>query len=208
MITTINEFLKLNESIIKRSKDQDVFNYKTQINNMWRPVITKAQKFQHINFDLENNDTLCEKKTVIITKNLRKDQPVKYEFNIELCEAGGDWEMPVMYFKIEFTHDYNIVSFGRKLAEPVYVWDLKTDDVSGLTNHYVIIPGIEQGNHLVKTENGYTAFDDNDKANSITDKDKKTAWKWIEELLTKLVDERHEMIDDDRNTEISEPSDI
>lgn len=195
MITNPNEFRKVYEGTVKKSKDKELFNYRSQIADLWRPVIKKAQEFQHINFDLENNDSTGEKKTIYITKNLRKDQPVKYEFNVELFRAGGDWECPVMYFKIEFTHDYNVVSFGRKLSAPKYVWDIKDEDYSGLTKHYVIIPGIENGNHLVKTEKGYTACDAQADIR-ITDKDKQVAWKWINNLLHHLVDERHEMLDE------------
>lgn len=202
MITSIKEYRKFNESAIKQDKEKDIFNYRSEISDLWNLVIKKAQEFQHINFDLENNESLKEKKTIYVKKDLRKGQPIKYEFNVELCAAGGDWESPVIYFKIEFTHEY-FFEIGQKLATPEFVWDLQKDN-SFSNDHFVIIPDDTQGNHLDKTEKGFTAKTDSN-FKTAQDKDKKIAWKWIEQLLTKLVDDRHKMIDDDRNTEISEP---
>lgn len=206
---SVNEkkILFIVESVISRKKDVDIFNYKSQIIDLWRSIIKEAQDFQHINFDLENNDTTGQKKTIFVTKNLRKEQPVKYEINAELFKACGDWESPVMYFKLEFTHDYNIMSYGNKLIKPEYVWDLKRDNTK-MSKMFVIIPDNENGNHLDKTEKGFTASDGNDKTKNITDKDEKTAWKWIVSLLEKLVDDRHKMIVDNSNSEISEPESV
>lgn len=190
------------ESVINRDKSKEIFNYRGLVNGAWRPLILKAQKFQNINFDLENNDTLGEKKTFYVAKNLRKDQHVKYEFNAELCCAGVDWEYPVMYFKVEFTHDYGIVSNKNVIQ---YIFDVKNDEHNEISSKcYVLIPGIEDGNHLVKTENGYTAYtedyivDENIKSTDlkITKEDKHKAWSWLEKLLNDLVEERHKMLDE------------
>lgn len=191
------------ESMINRDKDVEVFNYKSLTNDAWRPLIQFAQKCQGINFDLENNDSMGEKKTLFIKKNLRKDQPVKYEFNIELFRAGGDWEIPVMYFKVEFTHQHLRMQGYEGKTE--YAWDAPEVDKDGepifkkgLHKCYVVIPGPDI-NHLDQTkDNKYTAYhDDPDKKNiKITEEDKKKAWKWVEDLLTKLVEDRHEMLDD------------
>lgn len=189
---------KIFESLISRKKDHNIFNYSKIINTEWRKIIQKAQKFQKINFDLENNDTTGQKKTLLITKNLRKDQPVKYEINLELCKAGGDWEYPVMYFKIEFTKDYGII---RSKHQKKYVWDLE-HTYDGLYNNFVLIPGPEI-NKIVKVEKGYTAYTNDsikelnlDKKDiKLNEKDYKKAWKWIEELFEKLAEERHEMLD-------------
>jgi hypothetical protein len=205
MLTSYKLFV---ESVITRKKDQEIFNYKSIIQDAWRPIIQKAQKFQNISFDLENNDSTGEKKTIFVKKDLRKDQPVKYEFNAELFRAGGDWEFPVLYFKVEFTHDYGVVNSKHKVE---YVFDdLKDKSYSGLSRCYVLIPGPEDGNHLVKTEKGYRAYTDDlskegveKKDIVITDEDRKKAWKWLEDLLTKLVDERHEMLDRNDDDKLS-----
>lgn len=194
MITSIEKYKLYLESVLKRGKDHELFDYKGHINDLWRPIIQEAQKFQHINFDLENNDSTNEKRTINIGVNLRKDQPVKNTFNIELCEAGGDWEYPVMYFKIEFTHQYGLIS-SDYYSNKEYVWDLEQNVDS---RKFVIIPPIEAGNKLKKYENGFTAFTSSEDINAnwkITDKDKKLSWKWIENLLNKLVKDRHKMLD-------------
>ena len=93
-------------SSVKKDKKKEIFNYSSVTNDAWRELVDDARNTQRISFDLENDDTTGEKKTFYVKKDLRKGQPVKYEFNVELMEAGGDWEWPVMYFRVEFTHDY------------------------------------------------------------------------------------------------------
>lgn len=193
---------KLFESMVSRKKDDQIFNYRSVIESKWRSLIKKAQDFQKIHFDLENNDSTGEKKTLYIKKDLRKDQPVKYEFNIELYKAGGDWEMPVMYFRIEFTTDYSVVYGRKELEAPEYVWDLDGESYDGLYKHYVLIPGPDI-NKLEKRKDGYGAFSDNGSPKSkdykLTEEDLKKAWKWVEDVLTKVVDERHKMLDSPEN---------
>jgi hypothetical protein len=200
------------ESMVKKDEDTEIFNYKSLVEQAWRPIIMKAQKFQNINFDLENNSSTGQKATLYIKKNLRKDQPIKYEFNCELFCAGGDWECPVLYFRVEFTHEF----IRRTTVDetPEYVFDVH-EEVSGkLSRCYVFIPGPEDGNHLAKTEKGWTAWTRDyledeglkEKDVKITDEDKKKAWKWIESSLTKIVEDRHEMLDEPDKTEITDPN--
>ena len=68
------------EGLVARDKKDEIFNYRQLANRAWAPIIKKGQEFYKINFDLEN-DEVAEKKTLFVEKNLRKDQPVKYEFN-------------------------------------------------------------------------------------------------------------------------------
>ena len=192
----------LKESVITRDKKKEIFNYNSIIKDAWSPVISKAQKFQNISFDTENNDSTGQKKTIYISKNLRKDQPIKYEINAELWKAGGDWQRPIMYFKLEFTHDYGLVrNPGNREAE--FVWDLKKD-YNGLYKHYVLIPPVEAGNPLVQNDKGkwvpysnsgeYT--DDELEKAKITPEMEKEAWKWLEETIEKAVEDRHKMLDE------------
>lgn len=204
----MNKIIKIiNEEIsaIKRNKKQEIFNYDSVIKDAWNDIKTTAQKFQRINFDFENDDTTGEKKTFYIKKNLRKDQPIKYEIQAELMQAGGDWEMPVMYFRIEFTHQYGIIS-NKYEKNPEYVWDLKRD-ISSLYHNFILIPPVEAGNKLVKSESNSGKYDwfayqnseiskEEEKEARITDVDKLEAWKWVEELIEKVVEDRHEMLDE------------
>lgn len=201
-------------SAIRKDKDANIFDYSSIIDDAWRDKIFEAQKFQRINFDLENNDSTGEKKTFYVKKNLRKDQPIKYEFNAEMMRAGGDWEMPVVYFRLEFTHDY---FYGNKKYnnDPEFIWDLDRKSYEGLYDCYIIIPPKEAGNTLSKGETDSGKYDwfayQNDESGEdeeaeMTDAKKKTCWKWLEELLQKLVDDRHEMLDKDEPK--TEPKDI
>ncbi len=190
MITTIKLF---KESLTKRKADQEIFDYRGTIHELWRPIIMQAQRFQNINFDLENNDTTEEKRTLFINKMLRKDQPVKCEYNIELCIAGGDWEQPVFYFKVELTNQYGLISIDYDTNNPEYVWDLKD---KGNYKLFVLIPDNENGNHLNKIDGGFTALTQNDEEIKIdTDANRKLAWKWVENLLTDATNKRWKMLD-------------
>ena len=206
-MTRIIEIINEEISAIKKDKDVEIFNYNTIINDVWRDKVFEAQKFQRINFDLENNDSSGQKKTFYVKENLRKDQPIKYEFNAELMKAGGDWEYPVMYFRLEFTHDY---FYGNKRFRdnPEFIWDLDKKPKSKLNDDFVIIPPAEVGNKIIKKNDDYTgkdydwfAYQDNDmtkedkKLAEITDADEKNCWVWLKDLLEKLVEDRHEMLD-------------
>jgi hypothetical protein len=208
----------INEEIsaIRKDKDEEIFNYHSITEDAWSDPKHDAQDFQKIHFDFENDDSTGQKKRFFVKKNLRKDQPIKYEINAELFEAGGDWEIPVLYFRLEFTHDYGIVRFGKG-RKVEYVWDLEKKKAGGLSNCYVIIPPNEAGNKLQKgskeDKSEWFAYTDHDtpkeklKELRITDADKRKAWEWLQKLLEKVINERHEMLDDDNKSKISEPKD-
>lgn len=196
IIQIINEEI----SIIKRDKKKEIFNYDSINEESWYEPKINGQKFQRISFDFENDDSV-EKKTLFVKKNLRKDQPIKYEIQIELRFAGGDWEMPVIYFRVEFTHQYSIIN-NKYSKNPEYVWDVENS--SG--RRFIIIPPMDAGNKLIEGDGNSEHYDwfayqnnglskEDEKLARITDVDKKNCWKWIEELFEKLIDERHEMLD-------------
>lgn len=58
------KYLKTYENISTKNKNKEIFNYNSQIYDHWRPIISDAMKFQNISFDLENNDSTKEKKTI------------------------------------------------------------------------------------------------------------------------------------------------
>ena len=172
----------------------------------WDELVGDSRDIQRVSFYIENNDSTGQKKRLIVKKNLRKDQPIKYVFNAELMVAGGDWEMPVLYFRLEFTHDY---FYGNKRFkdDPMFIWDLDKKSYEGLYDCYIIIPPAEAGNSLEKYEGSSGKYDwhayqnselskEEEKEAQLTDADKKDCWKWLEELLDKLVEDRHEMLDE------------
>lgn len=187
-------------SAISRDKKDVIFDYKAIQEDAWNDLKRDAQKFQRINFDFENDDTDSQK-TFYLKKNLRKDQPVKYEVQAALHMAGGDWEYPVMYFRIEFIHDYGVFSSEHE-KKPEYMFDEK--DFSG--RKFCLIPPVEVGNKLVKGKSDSGKYDwfayqdsemtpEEEKAARITDADKKNVWNWLKEWLEEIINERHEVLD-------------
>lgn len=200
----------MQEGIITRKKDDEIFNYNDAKESAWKEPIEHGQKFYGVNFDLENNESSGQKKTFYFTKNLRKDQPVKYEINADLCIAGGDWQHPVMYFKIELTHDYSLKG-SEHYDKKEFPWD--SDDYYG--KRYVMIPPVEAGNKFTKCEScdnyDYIAWDDDmayekgieDEELKISDLDKKNAWNWLKKQIEDAIDDRHKMLDESKNTKKS-----
>lgn len=201
----IKEIINEEISAISRDKKQEIFDYDSAHEEVWDDLKHDAQKFQRINFDFENDDSVG-KKTFFIKKDLRKEQPIKYEVQADMCRAGGDWEYPVLYFRVEFTHDYGVFRAEHE-KKPEFVFD--AEDFSG--RKFCIIPPVEAGNKMQKKQgegstgssNNYDWFAYQDdgmtkeeqKNAEITDKDEKTAWKWFQDLIEKLVNDRHEMLD-------------
>lgn len=189
-------------NINKKDKDVEIFDYSSIISNSWRNIIKDAQEFQNIYFDLENNDTTGQKRTLYIKKNLRKNQPVKYEINAELCEAGGDWEYPVLYFKIELTRDYSLKNV-KYSKSPKYIWDVNSSE--SLYRNYVLIPPATAGNALRRDGNkfyAHTQDEKNTKEFDITDTKIKMSWKWLIDLISNAVNERHIMLDENLNIKL------
>lgn len=192
------------ESIINRSKKFNIFDYSSYINSAWDILINKAKKFQNISFDLENDYLINgQRKTIYIDKFLRKDQPVKYRFDAELWEAGGDWEFPVLYFRLQINKNYGNLLNDMYKKNPKYIWDIEKD-YKDLPKCYVIIPPVEAGNRLRKSEdddNHYHAYDYNNlseketKELKYTKEDYKKMWDWLYDLLKNAVDDRHIMLD-------------
>jgi len=202
----IRKLVRESISSRKQDKKKEIFDYHSLVDGAWIDVIKEAQDFQKINFDLENNDSTNEKKAFYIKKNLRKDQPVKYEVKAEMYMAGGDWECPVMYFKVEITRAYSLIS-SDYYSEKKYVWDLERKGFINMHRKYVLIPPVEAGNQLKKTEKRYRAWQDSEdgvdyKDVQITDQGKKEAWIWLEKLLETAINKRHKMLDESHENKI------
>ena len=122
-MTSLKQIINEEISAVKRDDKEELFDYNSAKKETWNEPFSKAKEFQRISFDLENDDS-NSKKTFFIKKNLRKDQPIKYEIQAEMRIAGGDWEMPVIYFRVEFTHDYNVFNVKWE-SKPEFVFDTK-----------------------------------------------------------------------------------
>lgn len=188
-------------NLVSQDKKKEIFNYNNIIESAWSDLINIAKKFQNIRFDLENDDSM-EKKIIYIKEMLRKDQPIKYQINCDLRRAGGDWESAVFYFRIEFVHDYGIKKHKCK-EKPEYIWDTEFKNPIS-NNHYVIIPPVEVGNVLKKTDDGWVAYGNSDEDKVVNyEKDApKNCWKWLVNTFEKLVKERHERLDENKKNKI------
>jgi len=186
----------INEEFNKRTvnKNKEIFNYKTLTNNLWHDKIIESQKFHKINFDLENVDSTGEKKK-FTTKRNRKDSdyPDNYLINAELFDGGGDWEIPVYFFKVEIV-DGRVLKNSENTGN---IWS-QGDKFRNERLKFVLIPSAEAGNSLKKCDSekyDWCAYDDSE-----TPKEKskelwpnkskrKEMWKWLEEYLEKAIAE-------------------
>ena len=136
---------KLFEAMSKKDDNKHLFSYSGLIKSAWRKVINQAQDFYNIHFDLENNDCTGSRRTLNVSKNLRVDQPVKYTFNIEAWKAGGDWEYPVLYFKVELNHNARILasSFFKFCTAHIILQGLTS---TALKNAIAIVFGADRSN--------------------------------------------------------------
>ena len=204
--TQVKKLIDEQVSVVKKDKKKEIFDYNSITSDAWNELIHDAQEVQRINFDLENNDSMGDKRTFYVKKNLRKDQPVKYEFNVELMDAGGDWEMPVMYFRVEFTHDYFYGKLWKGQEDPKYTFQTEKKPGKKLYKSYVIIPPSEAGNKIIKGDSDSGKYDwfayqndglskEEEKEARITDQNKKDVWQWLVDLLGNLVEKYHEPLD-------------
>lgn len=129
------------------------------LKDRWRDLVSDEQDRADIHFDLENNEP--------VNKSLRRFEfPYPGEsslherqvYFVQLMSAGGDWEMPVYYFKIQ-------VKEG---------WRDK--------HMFVFIPSREQGNgNLMQCKKGLCPQDSNSSGKDARDEAK--AWKALESHL-------------------------
>lgn len=125
----------------------------------WREEIFKAQDENKITFDLENDDTRGDAKTI----KCKDDQ----SYIVQLCSAGGDWESPVLYFRIQVKDGYP----SRKML--------------------VFIPSKDEGNgNLAKGKKGLVPLDaDGGDKNNL---DETKAWKAVKKYLESWHDKNME----------------
>lgn len=150
------------------------FDYNNNIaKEMWRDKIQEAKKNFNIWFDLENND-LCKdnsQRDIIIPQD--EWEHANCKFRCQLWCAGGDWEVPLYYFKCQLLDGY---AFNvNKYQCPFFIF----------------IPGKTEGNyHLIKAKKeGWCVPDNNDYKKGIDpEKSKTDCWKALQEYLKKLVD--------------------
>jgi len=152
--------------------DKDFFIYKTIADDHWNELIQKAKDTFRIQFDLENNDSCRQQKEIIIPQDQWK--PTQCKFKCELFQAGGDWQIPIYYFRCQLIEGYAF-EVG-KYNDPFFIY----------------IPGKKEGNYnLVRTkkDDGWCAPDNNEYTEGIDpEANDKDCWKSLENYLKSLVD--------------------
>lgn len=127
----------------------------------WNSLVMKEQDKSNIHFNLENNDDVGPIRRISISL---KDDTIydNQVYFVQMMSAGGDWEYPVYYFRIQVKSGY----------------------MSGM---FIFIPNKKQGNHsLVSTKNGFSAAH-SDGSDIKIDNDKRLCWKSLNYFLQKLV---------------------
>jgi hypothetical protein len=162
--------------------DGNFFSYMEIAKDRWNDLLHDAMKFFKVHFDLENNDTCKTQKIIVIPQ--KEWEFTQCKFKCELCEAGGDWEIPVYYFKCQLVDGY---AFGVEKYHS-----------SGL---FIFIPGKKEGNyHLVSKDGGeWVAPHDGVYEEGIDPKaNERDCWKSLEIYLKKLVDLEIEKVNKER----------
>ena len=129
----------------------------------WKVAINDAQKKYEINFDLENDSSVGKIKTIDVPSRAphRRDKDI---YLVQLQYAGGDWELPIYYFRIQI-----------KEGHPT-------------NKTFVFIPSIKQGNGNLLGGDNESSFKYVAKHNDSgynDERDEKKAWDAVKSHLGK-----------------------
>jgi hypothetical protein len=168
--------------------DKEFFSFTNLIKDKWTELLQDGMKKFKIHFDLENNDSNKIQREIVIPQS--KWDYVKCKFKCELCYAGGDWEIPVYYFKIQLVDGY---CFNDDLKNK------KDDIIMSRTKHYnshfIYIPGKTKGNYHLISKDGKEW---STPSNNIYQKDidpkanENDCWESLKEYLKILVEKEIE----------------
>ncbi len=156
----------------KIAKTKSKFNFSRQIKDIWRQLILDAQDKFRILFDLENDDNITDEKTITIdgTKDI-SGKP--YKIIAQLCQAGGDWQNPVAYFRCQID--------------------------SSFPKSFVFIPSNKEGNNnLVSTmkNSRYNFVASDHKHDNEQEIDERKCWKALKDYVTKNIENINQEIQD------------
>lgn len=156
---------------ILEALDRLKFDYGNIAKDMWYKLLPDAMKFFKIHFDLENNDGVDNPRDIIIPQT--QWDFTKCRFRCQLCQAGGDWQIPVYYFKCQLLDGYAF-NLGKYK-----------------NSFFIYIPGKKDGNYSLVSKDGgeWNAADDSVYKKGIDPENSKTdCWKSLTLYLKKLVD--------------------
>lgn len=154
--------------------DNNFFTFGQMISDKWNGLIHDTQKEQKIYFDLENNSS-CKQQRVLTLKDKKDNSSAnEYKFSCELFSAGGDWQVPVRYFRCQLIKGY------------------LTDKSNYRNSHFIYIPKKTEGNyHLVpssKSDGSWHAPDNSYYKDEIDPKvNERDCWKSLIEHLKDMI---------------------
>ena len=145
-----------------------MFSYGNEIRSLWDNMLNMEMDRVNIHFDLENNDSYDIK-----TRDLEftgNDGNEQFRVKARISWAGGDWELPIYYFKCEFEQ--------RSFYERDKDWGKWSYFIKS-----VIIPEKSNSN-LIKGEKGMVAKDADSKD------EKETNEKALWDEMVKIAENR------------------
>lgn len=156
--------------------DKGFFSYSQMESGLWRDLVVDAKKSFNIFFDLENDYTKKVQRIIEIPQTEWEHR--KCKFKCEMYSAGGDWEMPIIYFRCQLIDGYafELSTYGK--------------------SHFIFIPGKTEGNsYLVKgKKESWIAPDNNDYKKGIDPEiDETKCWSSLKDYLKDLVDKEIEL---------------
>jgi hypothetical protein len=181
--------------------DNDFFTYDKLEKDLWFEKIKEARDKFKIYFDLENDYPVKSQRVITIPQTEWEHTDCK--FKCEMYSAGGDWEIPVRYFRIQITDGY---CFNDNPIKPGNNYIHRS---SYSNSHFIFIPGKKEGNyHLVPFdkhgERKWTAPDNNQYYKDIDPKaNERDCWDSVEKYLKEMVDKEIEQLRKERENDVS-----
>lgn len=151
--------------------DKLQFNYTNIAKDMWGQLLKEAMKSFKIYFDTENDDSVDNSRDIVIPQ--KQWDFTKCRFRCQLCQAGGDWQIPIYYFKGQLLEGYAF-NLGKYK-----------------NSFFIFIPGKKDGNYSLTSKDGgeWYAADNNSYKEGIDPENSKIdCWKSLNIYLKKLVD--------------------
>jgi len=93
---------------ISKKHTNDFSIYREQV-DLWNTLLNKEKDRSNINFDLENNDAVDDSKVMDLDITRGEES---FRVLYQRCQAGGDWESPISYFKCQIESKYKDGKFN------------------------------------------------------------------------------------------------
>jgi len=157
--------------------DKHFFDVSDLARDDWREKVKEAQKSQGIQFNLENDDAIEQRRVAIDTpedafESAKDGKPVndKMRCKCELCAAGGDWQQGTYYFRIQKYEGGGPISSGERFC--------------------IIVPREEGNWWLMRTKDGFVPRGSDEELRHDWDEEKRACWKALPGLLRQYKDEK------------------